>query len=473
MAPRPRPDEEVHPTDWSTVPEPTPLSPRSRPATPPGSPVPSRARRQVTGPALALLAALLLGLAACGVDDPAQEVRAEGTPRAAPDVDLVPTTVAAVNAFGLDLVRTQGRLRSGNLVLSPWTVASVLAMARTGATGETRTQLDRALHITDDATFDRGMNAVDQLTAQRSGGHRSSQRKGTIDLVTARSLWAPRGTTFDPAFLRTLAADYGSGARVVDFRSDPEAARGTINTWVSGATNQAITQVVPRGAISDFTRMVGASALYPRAPWEVQFPADRTRPARFSARDDQAVEPPTMQLTTANGLLYGRGDGYEATELPYLGQELALLVVVPDPGTLDRFTADLDRARFEAIVQGLQPGPLDLRLPRFGFTTDVDLNEALRDLGLTDLLDERRAELSGITTDEPLSLSAVLHQSFISVDEEGSQAKAATVQAPTDPAAPGPATSTKLTVDRPFLFALRDRTTGLILAIGRVTNPLG
>ncbi len=260
---------------------------------------------------------------------------------------------------------------------------------------------------------------------------------------------------------------------MVDFRSDPEVARSTINTWVSGATNQAITQVVPRGAISDFTRMVGASALYPRAPWEVRFPNERTKPARFTPGDDPTVEPPTMQLSTANGLLYGRGEGYEAAELPYLGQDLALLVVVPDLGTLDQFSAHLDSTRFEAIVQGLQPGPLDLRLPRFGFTTDVDLNEALRDLGLTDLLDERRAELSGITTDEPLSLSAVLHQSFFSVDEEGTQARAATVQAPTDPAAPGPATSTKLAVDRPFLFALRDRKTGLLLAIGRVTNPLG
>jgi len=418
-------------------------------------------------------AALVVALTACGVDDPAQEVRAERTARAAPDVGLVPATVAAVNAFGLDLARTQGRLRSGNLVLSPWAVASVLAMARAGATGETRSQLDHALHVPDSATFDQGMNALDQLTAQRSGDHRSSQRKGSVDLVTARSLWAPRGTTFEPAFLQTLAGEYGIGARVVDFRSDPEAARGAINTWVSNATNQAITQVVPRGAISDFTRMVAASALYPRAPWEVQFPADRTRPARFTPRDDQAIEPPTMQLTTANGLLYGRGDGYEATELPYLGQELALLVVVPDAGTLDEFTAHLDSARFEAIVQGLQPGPLDLRLPRFGFTTDVDLNEALRDLGLTDLLDERRAELSAITTDEPLSLSAVLHQSFISVDEEGTQARAATVQAPSDPAAPGPATSMRLAVDRPFLFALRDRKTGLILAVGRVANPLG
>lgn len=420
-----------------------------------------------------LLAATLVAIASCGVDDPGMEVRAAGTPRAAADPSTVPAAVSAVNAFGLDLHRAASSLRSGNLVLSPWAVASTLAMARAGATGETRTQLDRALHVAPATDFDAGVNGIDQVLANRVGDRRSAQRKGRVDIDVARSLWAPRGTSFAPAFLTDLAADHGSGMRVVDFRSDPETARSAINAWVAGATDQAITQIAPRGSVSDVSSLVAASALYPRAPWEVRFPADRTRPSRFTIDAGESVDPPTMQLATGEGLLHAHGDGFDAVELPYLGQELALLLIVPDPGTLDAFTDQLDAGRLDQIVQSLQPGPVDLRLPRFAFTSDLDLDAALRSLGATDALDDRLAEFGGITTDEPLSLSANLHQAFVSVDEEGTQARAATVQAPAEAVPPGPATATRLVVDRPFLFALRDRQTGVLLALGHVVNPLG
>lgn len=414
-----------------------------------------------------------MALAACGVDDPGLEVRAHGTPRAAADPSAVPATVAAVNAFGIDLHRAVSSRRAGNLVLSPWAVALTLAMARAGATDATRAELDRVLHVGPATRLDEGINSIDQALAGRAGDRRSAQRKGRVDVDVASSLWAPRGTTFAPSFLADLAANHGTGMRVVDFRSDPEAARTAINSWVAGATDQAITQIAPRGAVSDVSRMVAASALYPRAPWEVRFPPDRTRPARFVVRDGETVDPPTMQLATNDGLLHARGDGYEAVELPYLGQELALLIVVPDQGTLEDFCRGLDAERFDHIVQSLQPMPVDLRLPRFAFTTDVDLDAALRSLGLTEAVDDRVAEFGGITAEEPLSLSATLHESFISADEEGTQARAATVQAPSEEVPPGPATATRLAVDRPFLFALRDRPTGVLLGIGHVENPLG
>lgn len=417
--------------------------------------------------------AVAILLAACGVDDPGQEVRATGTPRAAADPAAIPGAVASVNGFGLDLHRVQARLGTGNLVVSPWATALPIAMARVGASGETRVQIDRALHVEDPATLDAGLNALDQHLSQRSGERRSELRKGTVDLEAVRALWAPRGTEFLDPFLATLAADYGTGMRVVDFRSDPEAARAAVNTWVSRSTDEAITQIVPRGGISDVTRLLATSAFYPRAPWAVRFASERTRPLPFTVREGQTVDPPTMQLATSDGLLHAAGEGWEAVELPYLGQQLALLVVVPAAGTLDAFTDQLDAARLDTIVQALQPGAIDVRLPRFAFTTEVELNEALRQIGVTDLLDDRVAELGGITGDAPLSLSGARHQAFFSVDEEGTQARAATVHAAAPEPVPAPATSERLVVDRPFVFALRDRETGLLLAVGRVVNPLG
>jgi serpin B len=409
---------------------------------------------------------------ACGVDDPGQEVRAPAAARAAADPAARPGAVA-VNGFGLDLHRAQARLGRGNLVVSPWAAALPIAMTRVGATGETRAQLDRALHVEDPATLDAGLNALDQSLSQRGGEQRSEMRKGTVDLEAARALWAPRGTEFLEPFLTTLASDYGTGVRVVDFRSDPEAARSAVNTWVAHSTDQAIPQIVPRGGISDVTRLLATSAFYPKAPWEVRFTDGSTRPLPFTVRDGQTVDPPTMQLATSEGLLHAASDDWQAVELPYLGQELALLVVMPSAGTLDAFTDQLDAVRLDAIVQSLQPGAIELRLPRFAFTTDVELNEALRQIGVTDLLDDGTAELGGITADEPLALSAARHQAFFSIDEEGTQARAATVHAATPEPVPAPATSERMVVDRPFVFALRDRETGLLLAIGRVVNPLG
>jgi serpin B len=429
----------------------------------------SHGRRRRVSLTLAATAALALTAASCGVDDPGREVRGRSG-LVAPDPATIPATVASVNGFATDLYRAYRSDSHGNFSLSPYVVAYTLGMVRAGAVGETRQQLDQVLHLDPGVDLDRGFATLAQTLASRNGDRRTATDKGRVDIVAPSALWGPRGTRFKDPFLDTLSASYGTGMRVVDVRSDPDAARATINNWARDATDGSVTQLLPRGVVTDQTSVIDASAFSFQAPWATPFMSSLSGPGEFRALGGGAVPSRTIGAALRSGARFATGDGWQALELPYLGNQLSMLVVVPDAGTFDAFESGFDADRLRSITDVLHPASVDVRLPRFQFQTDARLDNELRAMGLTAVFDDQNAELSGISADGPLTLSSVSQQSYLDVSENGTGTQTGSIAvAPTDDGTP--AGAVRVTVDRPFVVMIRDIDTGLVLSLGRVVNP--
>jgi serpin B len=255
---------------------------------------------------------------------------------------------------------------------------------------------------------------------------------------------------------------------VVDFEQAAEEARVAINAWAAEQTNDRITDLIPPGAIDDLTRLVLVNAVYLDATWARPFDPEATADAPFALLDGSEVTVATMhayQLAAS----YGAGDGWQAIDLPYTGDELSMLVVVPDAGRFAEIEALVSAGLIDEVRAGLSPSTVDLSLPKFEMRNQLSLVAALRALGIEAAFDPETADFSGISTEEQLYVSDVIHEAFIALDEAGTEAAAATAviigttSAPIDVIA--------LDIDRPFLFFLQDRTTGAILFLGRVVNP--
>ena len=414
-------------------------------------------------------AALSLGvlLAACSGPSTGTEVQGHGTPEPV-DRSAEPAAVRANAAMGMNLYhQLQGG--AGNFVFSPYGVSTVLAMAQAGAAGTTASQLAAFQQVPTGADLDAGLNALADGLSQRSGEQLSDVRKGRVTLTVPTSLWGQKDTRFDQPFLDTLATSFGTGLRVVDFRSDPEASRKAMNSWVREQTDATIEELVPRGEITDVTRFVATTATSLQAPWDQPFDRLRSHPAPFTLRDGRTVRPVTMTVDAPTGLSYVKGDGWEAVGLPYLGRKLEMVVIAPDQGRFDEVERGFDGAALQQVVSRLQPTALALTLPRFGFTTQDDLAQAVAAGGAPDPFSPTDADFSGVTADERLFLSELAQQTFVSADEEGTEATASTVITTIDRAAASKLES--VTIARPFLLAVIDRPTGEPILLGRVLDP--
>lgn len=377
------------------------------------------------------------------------------------------TAARSTNALALDLYRRLAVDGRGNLVFSPYSIEVALGMTRNGAVGETRTQMDAVLHA-DKGDLDQGLNALDAALASRSGDKTSGERSGTVALDTANALWAQQGLPFQPAFLDALARDYGAGVQTVDYKAGPDAARQVINGWVSARTHDKINDLIPAGEIDTRTRFVLTNAVYFKAPWALKFAAKGVQP--FTKADGSKTSVPAM--TGGGGGSYGEGPGWRAARLRYLGDDLSMVVIVPDD--LATFEGTLDDASFGAILDAVVAGDgdgdrlLSAQLPLFTFRTAVSLKDQLSALGMP-LAFGDDADLSGITTAEKLQIGAVLHQAFVAVDEEGTEAAAAT--AVVGRAGSAQPLGKSIVVDRPFVFAIVDDQTRAVLFLGRVVDP--
>jgi serpin B len=373
---------------------------------------------------------------------------------------------AAVNAFGFELLRAMGE--DGDAVVSPASIALALAMARAGAIGETATQMDAVLHDAASDAHPGWLNALEAALAARSGTFKDAGGKDQpVALRIANTAFAQRDMTLQVAYLRALAERFGSGVRLVDYKTAAEAARLAINGWVSDQTEQRIKELLAKGVVDDLTRLVLVNAIYLKAAWLTPFQARDTVPAPFTHLDGTTTDVATMHLTT--DLPYAEGDGWRAVELPYVGGHLAMTIVVPDD--FAAFTASLDVAGFTAITAALADSRSEVALsfPKFGTETKIDLATVLAAMGMPLAFDRDHADFSGITAQEQLYISAVIHQANIDVDEKGTEAAAATavvMRITSMPAEP-----VTLNVDQPFVFALRDVTTGAIVFLGQITSP--
>ena len=414
--------------------------------------------------ALVLVGAIVSG---CASQAAAMAEATSQATRAAVLPDAATQAAAAIDAFGFDFYKSD-LTSGGNAVVSPASIVLALSMAQAGAKGETAAQMDSVLHSAAGSGGGNGINSLDQILTGFSGTFKNAN--GTAQQLTLRIANAPfaqSGLQLQQPFLDVLASRYGAGLRLVDFQNNPVGACQLIDGWVSDQTEGRIPQLLD--SLDSNVRLVLVNAIYLKAPWLEPFAESATKTAPFTRPDGSQASVPTMSLGLSGGR-YASGTGWQAVELPYAGGSLAMTIVVPDD--LAAFESSLDAARFSQIAAALQPTDVDLTLPRFKIETKSDLSSALAGMGMPLAFDPTRADFSGITTQEQLYISKVVHQANVSIDENGTEATAATaVQAvavsTTVPIQP-PVT---LHVDRPFLFAVRDTKTGAILFLGRVVDP--
>jgi serpin B len=370
----------------------------------------------------------------------------------------------ALDGFGGALYGSVAKANPGrNTAISPYSVAAALLMVRTGARGETRTEIDRALTLMG-IDVDAGFDALDQALLSRAGtftGPDGSSKQ--LVLSTANALWAQDGYPVEPPFLDTLAAHYGAGLHTVDFAQHPEVSRRQINEWVSDRTNAKIPELLGPDFVKPDTVLVLTNALYLNAPWAVPFSSSAGSDADFTRRDGSKVSARMMYQTTRCN--YAEDDSWQVVELPYVGNQLAMDVIVPRPGKFDaverQATEDIGR-----FVDGLAVTPVQLTLPKFSFRTTTDLIPPLRSLGITRLF--AGADLSGMGPGG-LEVTDAVHEAYVAITEQGTEAAAATAfgMAASGYAKPPP----EVRADRPFLFLIRDVETGAVLMLGRVLDP--
>lgn len=388
--------------------------------------------------------------------------------REAVDPLSVPAGVAAIQAFTMDLYdRIQG---GDNAVSSPYSVAVALAMTSNGARGDTAEEMLDVLRSVDVAGLNAGLNSLTQLIGTRAGPQLRRDGSPTeIALEVVNSLWGQRDTTWEPVFLDALAGYYGAGMRQVDYKREREAARTQINEWIADNTKDKITDLISRDHLNVLTRLVLVNAIYLKAPWEQPFKRSATQRRPFTRADGSIVEVDIMSADLAEGEVHA-GPGWRAARLRYVGGRLGMTVVLPDPGEDRTLSALLGTSGLGGLLGGFSRADgLAVQLPRWKFRVNRELNGDLAAMGMPTAFDPQTADLSGMTTDEPLVIAFVIHEAFIAVDEEGTEAAAVTAVVVEAVSATLP--SEVLILDRPFFFVLHDIETGTPLFIGKVVDP--
>lgn len=393
--------------------------------------------------------------------------------RLEPAASLMEVLSAAysLQAFGVDLYGVLApEAGNGNLAFSPSSIVTALAMTYAGAAGVTAEEMAATLYFDMEGdALHQAFNSLDTTLESRTWQQKNAEGKEEGVLIkTANSLWGQKDTVFERIFLDTLAANYGAGIRLVDYKTAAEEARQAINGWVAGETNDKITELIPEGILDALTRLVLVNAIYLDATWTTQFDPELTVDGEFTTLAGDVVTAPMM--TQQFPFSYGSDEGWQAVELPYVGNQVAMLMIVPDEGRFAEVEGRLADGLIDEAIASLTPGvEVHLTMPKFEFRTQAGLSDALVALGMKSAFDAGTADFSGMTTAEELFISDVIHEAYIAVDEEGTEAAAAT--AVVMRATAMPLEVAELTIDRPFLFALRDLETGALLFLGRVTDP--
>jgi serpin B len=361
--------------------------------------------------------------------------------------------VASNTQFAFDLyqILRQGK---GNLFFSPYSISQVLAMVYTGSHGKTEEQMASALHF-ESAPYD--------LPPVFRALHSQLVRRGTRNsqLHLANSLWWQEGYALRQVYLNTLRKRFGATVESLDFSTTPEKSRATINDWVSRHSNGKIKALLPQGSITSLTRLVLANAIYFRATWKERFNADFTSNSPFHLLDGRQVTVPMMNQITP--FAYTTTGGVQAVELPYIGEQFSMVVLLPARGQFEEFASSLTADRVISILDHLSTKMVQVYMPRFEFRSSFELSSALETLGMKDAFILGRANFRGMALTRELFLEDVHHQTVVSVDENGTYAAAGTAAEMVWPDVP------TVRLNRPFIFLIRDTET--ILFIGQVMDP--
>ena len=416
-----------------------------------------------------LVVVLLLPLIACIQPAAAEVLKSDKERIASPDVN--PSEQALLvegnSAFAFALYQAL-RAQEGNLFYSPHSISVALAMTYAGARSETAEQMAATLQfLLEQERLHPAFNWLDAELASRGEGAQGKDGEGfRLNIVNA--IWGQKDYGFLPAFLDVLAENYGAGLRILDFVNETEKSRITINDWVSDQTEDRIKDLIPPGVISSLTRLVLTNAIYFNAAWEYPFDEDVTADGDFYLLDDRQVIVPMMKQTELFG--YADGEGYQAVELAYDGGELSMVILIPESGHFQAFEEDLEAQRVRDIISDMQNAQVTLMMPKFEFDSEFSLKDTLAGMGMP-VAFSGEADFSGMTGTLDLCISEVIHKAFVSLDEAGTEAAAATAVVMDESEMPGE--PVEVTIDHPFIFLIRDIGTGAILFVGRVLNPAG
>jgi serpin B len=398
-----------------------------------------------------------------------QYLKADTNYNSSPDVDdaTLQILVDGNNAFAFDLYKQLISASDGNIFYSPYSISLALAMTYAEANGQTEEQMADVLHfLLEDEELHAAFNKLAIELNKRNTARQDYGIQG-VQLNIANAIWGQQDYEFMQAFLNVLAENYDAGMRVLDYQSDPEACRKIINDWVSEQTNGKIKDLIPAGGINSLTRLVLTNAVYFKATWMFPFEEEDTYDDTFYLADGITANVPMMHQTI--NLSYKDGRNYRAVELPYDTNTMSMVLIVPDEGSFADFENSLTAESILSIVSSLDNRKLNLTMPRFKFEYKTGLKEILPDMGMTDAFSSA-ADFSGMTGVEALFIADVLHKAWVSVDEKGTEAAAATAVMMAG-SAPPKDEPFDFTIDRPFIFLIMDNITDSILFIGRVVNP--
>jgi serpin B len=411
----------------------------------------------------------IMAMVACNQAAGATELKSDKPRQTAPAVASADQSalVAGNTDFALSIYKLL-KTKGGNLFYSPYSISQALAMTYGGASGQTETQMAIALRFQlAQAQLHPAFNSLDIELAKRGKGAKGTDGKG-FRLSVVNAIWGQKDFKFTASYLDLLAQNYGAGMRIVDYIKQSEPARQTINQWVSDQTEGKIKDLLAQGAITPLTRLVLTNAIYFNAAWVSQFKKDVTRDGQFKLLNGSNVT--VAMMKQQESFRYGETADYQAVELPYDGNELSMMVLLPKVESFSGFETALNNTQLKTILDKMNNSEVNLSMPKFTVNSEFSLNQALSDLGMPAAFSDSEADFSGMDGARDLYISDVVHKAFVSVDEAGTEAAAAT----------GVVMSTtamtleikEMKIDHPFIFFIRDNPTGTILFMGRVMNPV-
>jgi serpin B len=376
--------------------------------------------------------------------------------------------VASINSFAFDCYQ---EFKNGdeNIFFSPLSINYALSMTCAGANGNTEAEFWDLLHITQQETWHYEiLNAIDQ-TITMEPANPDPDQGDELQLNLVNTIWGQQDYTFQAPFMDTLALYFGAGLNVVDFTSEPENCRLLINDWVSGQTEGRITDLIPAGEITPLTRIVLTNAIYFKATWLNKFDPADTVSGTFTTLDGSPLTVDMMHGTVAATNYMEVPGEYQAVKLPYQGtKQNSMYIILPEAGRFQVVENTLSNGTWSEILAQLDEYDVIFSLPKFSLEWDSSLVEHLQNMGLNDAFVPGQADFSGIDGSTSLYISEVFHKSFVAVDEEGTEASAATAVIGSNYSM---TPSAVMVVDRPFIFAIRNDDSGAIMFMGRVMEP--
>ena len=382
--------------------------------------------------------------------------------------DGTQSIVDGLNQFNIELYKTI-KSEGQNLIYSPYSISTALAMAWAGAKNETAKEMKETLQWSkEDLVIHQGFNYLDVALKSRGIDAEGADGNG-FRLNLSNNIWGQTGFPFIPEYLDTLAVHYGAQLALLDFVHAPEPSRETINAWISDQTEERINDLIPQGAIGSSTRLVLTNAIYFNAAWQFPFEKELTvENTPFHISEIETVNVAMMRQT--EWFNYVETNEYQAVELPYDGGELSMVVVMPKGFNLINFEETLSLESIDAILASMTRTSVRLEMPRFKLEPDgISLKTILQQMGMVKAFTPE-ADFKGITQAADLFISDVIHKAFINVDEAGTEAAAATAVIFVETSMP-PQEPANMKIDRPFIFIIRDIETGVVLFSGNVVTP--